>query len=170
MSTFVKYVLHTIDLQSEAPWEDKSVCIFYLELVVDFLKLLTYISFFTAVVHFYGLPLHIVRDLYLTLRSFIQRLRDLVKYRQATFNMNDKYPNATEAELEDSDRVCIICREEMTVVVRIAGVVDPIAPKKLPCGHIFHFRCLRSWLERQQACPTCRRGVLEPPIGKFTLF
>jgi E3 ubiquitin-protein ligase synoviolin len=24
----------------------------------------------------------------------------------------------------------------------------------LPCGHIFHFHCLRSWLERQQTCPT----------------
>jgi E3 ubiquitin-protein ligase synoviolin len=27
-------------------------------------------------------------------------------------------------------------------------------PKKLNCGHIFHFGCLRSWLERQQSCPT----------------
>lgn len=34
-------------------------------------------------------------------------------------------------------------------------------PKKLPCGHILHFACLRSWLERQQRCPTCRRPVLE---------
>ena len=33
-------------------------------------------------------------------------------------------------------------------------------PKKLPCGHILHFSCLRSWLERQQVCPTCRRPVL----------
>ena len=29
-----------------------------------------------------------------------------------------------------------------------------MTPKKLPCGHIFHFQCLRSWLERQQSCPT----------------
>lgn len=29
-----------------------------------------------------------------------------------------------------------------------------MTPKKLPCGHIFHFHCLRSWLERQQTCPT----------------
>jgi E3 ubiquitin-protein ligase synoviolin len=27
-------------------------------------------------------------------------------------------------------------------------------PKKLVCGHVFHFHCLRSWLERQQSCPT----------------
>jgi E3 ubiquitin-protein ligase synoviolin len=36
-----------------------------------------------------------------------------------------------------------------------------MTPKKLPCGHIFHFYCLRSWLERQQSCPTCRRTVLD---------
>lgn len=38
--------------------------------------------------------------------------------------------------------------------------------KKLPCGHILHFSCLRSWLERQQVCPTCRRPVLgQPPAA-----
>jgi E3 ubiquitin-protein ligase synoviolin len=34
--------------------------------------------------------------------------------------------------------------------------------KKLPCGHILHLRCLKAWLERQQACPTCRRPVIAP--------
>ena len=33
------------------------------------------------------------------------------------------------------------------------------AAKKLPCGHFFHVHCLRSWLERQQTCPTCRAPV-----------
>ena len=33
--------------------------------------------------------------------------------------------------------------------------------KKLPCGHIFHLVCLRSWLQRQQTCPTCRIDVLQ---------
>ena len=35
--------------------------------------------------------------------------------------------------------------------------------KKLPCGHIFHTSCLRSWFQRQQTCPTCRLDVLRPP-------
>jgi hypothetical protein len=85
--------------------------------------------------------------------------------------MEQKYPNATPQELNDmSDRTCIICREEM--VAPPIPVVDPLqpgaaqqqpvrrgdgpndTPKKLPCGHVFHFHCLRSWLERQQSCPT----------------
>lgn len=36
--------------------------------------------------------------------------------------------------------------------------------KKLPCGHIFHTACLRSWFQRQQTCPTCRLNILRAPI------
>ena len=52
-----------------------------------------------------------------------------------------------------SDATCIICREEMT------------AAKKLICGHLFHVHCLRSWLERQHTCPTCRALVVPPENG-----
>ena len=39
------------------------------------------------------------------------------------------------------------------------------ASKKLPCNHIFHTSCLRSWFQRQQTCPTCRLNILRttPP-------
>jgi len=80
--------------------------------------------------------------------------------------MDQRYPNATADEMTAmSDRTCIICREEMVphqageAPVNVDG--PNTTPKKLPCGHIFHFHCLRSWLERQQSCPTCRRTVLE---------
>jgi E3 ubiquitin-protein ligase synoviolin len=46
--------------------------------------------------------------------------------------------------------------------------VERSRAKKLPCGHILHFGCLKSWLERQQVCPTCRRPVArdgQPPAG-----
>ena len=36
------------------------------------------------------------------------------------------------------------------------------ASKKLPCNHIFHTSCLRSWFQRQQTCPTCRLNILRP--------
>lgn len=55
-----------------------------------------------------------------------------------------------------SDSTCIICREEMTTA------------KKLICGHLFHVHCLRSWLERQHTCPTCRALVVPPENGAST--
>jgi len=126
---------------------------------LDFLKLSTYLVFFIVIMAFYGLPLNIVRDVYITARSFITRLRALHRYQAATKNMDQRYPNATEAELATmADRTCIICREEMSLPAQrdpSAGNDGPnTTPKKLPCGHFFHFHCLRSWLERQQSCPT----------------
>ncbi|KAK9475150.1 uncharacterized protein V1510DRAFT_410161 [Dipodascopsis tothii] len=145
-------------------WERKGEFIFYLELATDFIKLLIYLSFFMLVLTVYGLPLHIIRDVYLTLRSFITRIRDFMRYRKATSQMNSRYPDATEAEVA-RESTCIICREEMVAYVPAAddrrSLPERMRPKKLPCGHILHFGCLRSWLERQQRCPTCRRPVLD---------
>jgi E3 ubiquitin-protein ligase synoviolin len=49
-------------------------------------------------------------------------------------------------------------QEEVPVQPAPPPVVDEDGPnetpKKLVCGHVFHFHCLRSWLERQQSCPT----------------
>jgi E3 ubiquitin-protein ligase synoviolin len=161
IGTFAKYILHTIDLNRQTPWEEKSMYFFYVDLVLDFLKLISYMIFFGIVVHYYGIPLHIVRDVYMTLRSFLQRCRDLVRYRQATANMQERYPTATQEQLSMTDGICIVCREEMHLGQDQQPLTIPDTPKVLPCGHIFHFRCLRSWLERQQACPTCRRSVLQ---------
>ncbi|GAA5900819.1 hypothetical protein JCM5296_002192 [Sporobolomyces johnsonii] len=196
-STTMKYGINCIDMRREVPWEDKSIYVFYVELAADFFKLVTYLTFFGLILTFYGLPLNILRDVYLTLRSFLLKIRGLRRYRQATRNMDVLYPNATREEMAQMrDRTCIICREDMeyrpapgeaeqepapgqhdderpeaapTHQQPRAGPND--TPKKLPCGHVFHFHCLRSWLERQQSCPTCRRPVLPqeqhtpPPAG-----
>ena len=123
----------------------------------DFAKLLTYLAFFTVILLHYGLPLHILRDVYMTLRSFVSRCGDLIRYRQATRDMDAMYPSATAEEMDRlGDRTCIICREELVVRQpgERAGDGPNDTPKKLSCGHVFHFHCLRSWLERQQSCPT----------------
>lgn len=151
------------------PWEAKSMWLFYIELLTDFFKLSTYLVFFAVIMTFYGLPLNIIRDVYMTGASFVSRLAAFHRYRNATRDMDQRYPNATAEELSgEADQTCIICREEMVVPAADAAQALPadgpnMTPKKLPCGHIFHFHCLRSWLERQQNCPTCRRPVLENP-------
>lgn len=124
----------------------------------DFVKLGIYTAFFCVLMMFYGLPIHIMRDWFMTTRSFLKRLHALVRYRQALKHM-DQYPDATTEELGRED-TCIICREEMRPWDPAdATQVERTRAKKLPCGHILHFGCLKSWLERQQVCPTCRRPV-----------
>lgn len=131
--------------------------------VTDLLKLSVYTAFFCVLLVFYGLPIHIMRDLFMTTRSFVKRLTALLRYKQALRDMN-RYPDATAEDLGRED-TCIICREEMRPWDPNAGQVERTRPKKLPCGHILHFGCLKSWLERQQVCPTCRSSVVvdQPP-------
>lgn len=129
----------------------------------------------------YGVPLHLIRELYETFRNRI-RIADYVRYRKITSNMNERFPDATSDEINAwvlyssigtvsvdsvirivfylyylvfrSDATCIICCEEMTTA------------KKLLCGHLFHVHCLRSWLERQHTCPTCRAPIIPPDNGR----
>ncbi|QDS77939.1 hypothetical protein FKW77_001283 [Venturia effusa] len=155
-------------------WESKKKFLFGLDVFTDFFKLLAYLAFFTILTVFYGIPIYIIRDLYMTMRSFTKRITDYYKYQAATRDMHTRYPDATLEDLA-SDGVCIVCREDMKPW---AGVVPAGAeappntttserqrPKKLPCGHILHFSCLQSWMERQQACPICRRSVFSAALN-----
>ncbi|KAI1336141.1 hypothetical protein F5Y15DRAFT_213541 [Xylariaceae sp. FL0016] len=148
------------EMDIEVPgWESKGHWILSLDLMTDFIKLGIYSAFFAILMMFYGLPIHIMRDLFMTARSFVKRLGALMRYRKVLQDMN-KYPDATAEDLGRED-TCIICREEMRPWDPTAnGAVERSRPKKLPCGHILHFGCLKGWLERQQVCPTCRRSVV----------
>ncbi|XP_031833729.1 septin interacting protein 3 [Nomia melanderi] len=147
----IKYILHTIDLQSENPWDNKPVFLLYTELIIGLLKVILYVAFVTLMIKLYTLPLFALRPMYYTMRDFKKAFHDIVMSRRAIRNMNTLYPDATAEELAAADNVCIICREEMVS-----------ASKKLPCNHIFHTACLRSWFQRQQTCPTCRLNILRP--------
>lgn len=145
-------------------------------LYADFLKLSTYVMFFGIMVTTTGFPLNLIRDLFITARSFVLRVKDrklifhhflcflvnvilvVQRYKKATHNLDRLYPAASLPEIEAlSDKLCIICRDDL---VHPSQHPEPWesgldeTPKKLPCRHIFHRHCLKSWLERQQTCPT----------------
>ncbi|KAJ1035162.1 hypothetical protein NDA18_000759 [Ustilago nuda] len=170
-NTIAQYILNCIDTAREEPWEAKSLYVLYVDLAHDVVRLCTHTYFFILLTRMYGIPLSLIHDLYSTGRSCTMKVKALIRYRQALKKMETKYPNASAADLQSMDGTCIICREDMvaaelesesgTAAASGAGMVTNKTPKKLSCGHIFHFRCLRSWVERQQSCPTCRRMILD---------
>ncbi|KAH7309450.1 hypothetical protein B0I35DRAFT_80997 [Stachybotrys elegans] len=150
------------EMDIEVPgWAPKGELVLWLDLVTDMIKLGIYVALFFMLLRFYGLPIHMMRDLFMTSRDFVKRLNALLRYRRAIQEMK-RYPDANQEDL-DRENTCIICREEMRPwdPVNNPTAIDRVRPKKLPCGHILHLGCLKSWLERQQVCPTCRAPVSE---------
>ena len=151
MHVAAKYLLHTTDLRHAHPWEQKAVYLLYTELVVDLARALLYCAFIGVMIRMHTFPLYSVRPFYLTVKALKKAAHDVIMSRRAIHAMNHLFPNVTHDELERGDNVCIICREEMRAVE---------SAKRLPCAHMFHVNCLRSWFQRQQTCPTCRRDIL----------
>ncbi|PIO28934.1 hypothetical protein AB205_0146830 [Aquarana catesbeiana] len=61
----------------------------------------------------------------------------------------NKWQNDLESFNEDP---CIICHDELKQ--------NPV--HKLDCGHYFHKHCIKTWLNTQSTCPTCREHALLP--------
>lgn len=53
---------------------------------------------------------------------------------------------AAEAE-SDARPSCVVCVEHIAAGQRVS---------RLACGHLFHARCLLTWLQRADSCPNCR--------------
>mmetsp|Transcript_18272 Transcript_18272/g.57094 ORF Transcript_18272/g.57094 Transcript_18272/m.57094 type:complete len:445 (+) Transcript_18272:2620-3954(+) len=143
-----RYALYAIEQRRfEGAWPAKSAYVFAIDFVAEVLRFAFYVVFFTIVFTYYGVPLHIVRELWSSYVNLRRRLQAYKRYRALTANMDERFPDATPEELDTAGRICIICRDTMD------------EGKKLPCGHVFHFGCLRLWLQQQQSCPTCRSEI-----------
>jgi E3 ubiquitin-protein ligase synoviolin len=132
-------------------WKDhKATLIFAVEVQAQGATFLFYVTFFAIVLTYYGLPINLFREVYLSFQKLRQRLLAFANYRRLMASMDRFESVASEEELEEAGRVCIICRDEMTLQ----------GSKRLPgCGHVFHKSCLREWLVQQQSCPTCRGDI-----------
>ena len=73
---------------------------------------------------------------------------------RADANLQKLFRTASPEELAKLDDCCAICREPMADEA-----------KMLPCGHYFHYTCLRSWLEQSHSCPVCRASLTDGPNG-----
>ncbi len=152
------YVLHSYTLRR--PTQTRHDAAFLIDFIHSSLTFTFLTLYFCIIFHYYTLPLNILRELWMSYTKLRGKIEGFVKYRAVTGDMNERFPDATEEEMTeevtdttaDGDpadttprrKDCIICREPL------------LSGKRLPCGHIFHFQCLRQWLMHQQACPMCR--------------
>jgi hypothetical protein len=153
IQTLIKYGIHFFDTWTDGEWENRGTYIIYTELFTDSLSLLTMLgyyfqlllvggvsfSFYDFVVFFH------VRS---TISDLIRKINSFRNYVRLSADLNNKFPNVTQEELEQLNDYCAICRRQM------------LTAKKLPCNHVFHMSCIKSWMEHHHSCPTCRRSML----------
>ncbi len=142
----LKYVINIIDGRQNSRWEHKGLYILYLEFMTDLSRLIVFTTFFFILLSQFGLPLHIIRQLWITFNSVRSKTFELLRYRRAMATLPTRFAEATPEELQNAE-TCIVCRDALTT------------GRRLPCGHILHMECLRGWLERSQQCPLCRESV-----------
>eukprot|EP01010_Urceolus_cornutus_P000173 NODE_1025_length_1155_cov_55.398734_g779_i0.p1 GENE.NODE_1025_length_1155_cov_55.398734_g779_i0~~NODE_1025_length_1155_cov_55.398734_g779_i0.p1 ORF type:complete len:335 (-),score=34.51 NODE_1025_length_1155_cov_55.398734_g779_i0:55-1059(-) len=111
-TTMLRLLLHVVDGRRQHRWENKDQYKFYLEILSDLLQCVLYIGFFGMILYFYGVPIHLIRELFLTLRSFKKTISDFLRYRKLTACLDERFPNATEEEVQ-ADATCIICYDDM---------------------------------------------------------
>uniref|UniRef100_A0A8C1QBT2 E3 ubiquitin-protein ligase AMFR n=1 Tax=Cyprinus carpio TaxID=7962 RepID=A0A8C1QBT2_CYPCA len=150
----IRYSIHLWDLNHEGTWENKSSYIYYtdfiMELAILCLDLMHHIHMlylYDRVFLFLTPFLVIFMQLRYLFHEVQRRIRRHKNYLRVIDNMESRFAVATSDELLANNDDCAICWDSMTTA------------RKLPCGHLFHNSCLRSWLEQDTSCPTCRMSL-----------
>lgn len=147
-----RYAIYLLDATHEGAWEKRASYVYYTELgfeltalVIDFchhLHMLVWGNIFLSMA-----SLVIAMQLRCLFYEIRHRLKKYKNYLRIVKHMECNYPMATSAEIDKNNDDCAICWDHLDLA------------RKLPCGHLFHNSCLRSWLEQDTSCPTCRKAL-----------
>ncbi|XP_062847520.1 autocrine motility factor receptor a [Trichomycterus rosablanca] len=148
----IRYSIHLWDLNYEGTWESKGTYVYYTDFVMDLALLCLDLMHHIHMLLFGNIWLSMASlVIFMQLRYLFhevqRRIRRHKNYLRVIDNMESRFSVATPEELVANNDDCAICWDSMT------------SARKLPCGHLFHNSCLRSWLEQDTSCPTCRMSL-----------
>ncbi|XP_058135979.1 E3 ubiquitin-protein ligase AMFR [Dasypus novemcinctus] len=148
----LRYIIHLWDLNHEGTWEGKGTYVYYTDFVMELTLLSLDLMHHIHMLLFGNIWLSMASlVIFMQLRYLFhevqRRIRRHKNYLRVVGNMEARFAIATPEELAVNNDDCAICWDSMQ------------AARKLPCGHLFHNSCLRSWLEQDTSCPTCRMSL-----------
>ncbi|XP_035645898.1 autocrine motility factor receptor a isoform X2 [Oncorhynchus keta] len=148
----IRYFIHLWDLNHEGTWESKGSYVYYTDFVMELALLGLDLMHHIHMLLFGNIWLSMASlVIFMQLRYLFhevqKRIRRHKNYLRVINNMEARFAVATSDELVANNDDCAICWDSM------------LTARKLPCGHLFHNSCLRSWLEQDTSCPTCRMSL-----------
>lgn len=148
----LRYVIHLWDLNHEGTWESKGTYVYYTDFILELALLSLDLMHHIHMLLFGNIWLSMASlVIFMQLRYLFhevqRRIRRHKNYLRVVGNMEARFAVATPEELSANNDDCAICWDSMQ------------SARKLPCGHLFHNSCLRSWLEQDTSCPTCRMSL-----------
>lgn len=148
ISVITRFIVLTYDLRPNSILENSASISYYTDLLFSmamlFIELLHHSHLLIvghASVIIRGISLMKIHTLLIEIR---RRYRRHKHYLLVVQLMESNFPVASQEDIECFSDECAICWDGMETA------------RKLPCGHLFHNSCLRSWLEQDTSCPTCR--------------
>ena len=162
------------DEDDQRIWDNKAYYSKGIDIASALLRSVSYISFIYLLTFHSGLslPISLLQGTYSSLRQAYSEITQLLSFIELSKKFESQLPTATKQELEATDNLCIICREDMYSHDDYQETFKkPLNSrkyaKKLRCGHILHMGCLKEWLERSDSCPLCRNKVFDSsPISE----
>ena len=100
-----RYILHIIDSRMANGLVSKGFYLMLIDLICDGLRVITYICFFCFVFKYYGLPLHIIREVYMAFRTFHKKLMSFIKYTRLMKNLDSRLEDATQEEITATGKI-----------------------------------------------------------------
>ncbi|KAJ8407880.1 hypothetical protein AAFF_G00269240 [Aldrovandia affinis] len=148
----MRYTIHLWDLNREGTWESKGTYVYYTDFIMELALLSLDLMHHIHMLLFGNIWLSMASlVIFMQLRYLFhevqRRIRRHKNYLRVIDSMEARFAVATGEELAANSDDCAICWDAMQ------------SARKLPCGHLFHNSCLRSWLEQDTSCPTCRMSL-----------
>jgi len=121
---------------------------FYLKFLVSLAEIFCCIVMFinVSVSKKSVLRYYTIKKTFESLKEFVLNIEEAIRFRKMSTSIKKKIKTPTKADIDNLvDKTCVICRDN----------VEFGSCKMLSCCHVFHVKCLQSWLKRQYCCPTC---------------
>lgn len=157
------------DDDDDKVWENKPYYSKSIDIGSASLKAISHLAcIYLLTFHSSSMPISMFQGTYSSIKQIVHEVKQLLSFIESSKRLDSQLKNATKQELQESDNLCIICREDMYCIEDYEEIYNkkmPLRkyPKKLRCNHILHMGCLKDWLERSENCPLCRRNVFKPP-------